>query len=174
MNKWLAQSLERLKEWYDLTFKYPSCWWGIRHIRACFWNIVRIFAYIPVIWGNEDFAYDYILKMLRYKIKRTRDHIARHQIHVGYEKDVANMDVAIEMIDTVLADDYFRDEWNAWHESHPLKILIDEDGEHYTPSMTDEERAEFKPLADKTYAAADQAWHDLWEFLDKHAKEWWD
>ena len=174
MNKWLAQSLERLKEWYEYDFKYPRNWWGIYHVRVAFWNVMRIFAYIPVIWTNEDFDHGYILKMLRYKIKRTRDHIAKHRIHEGWDNDVANMDTAIKMIDAVIADDYFRDEWNAWHEGHPFRTLINEDDTHYIASMTDEERAAFKPLADKTYAAAEQAWQDLFEYLKKHMREWWD
>ena len=186
-NKKFAQWKERVCDWYQYEFRYPSGWWGIRHVRAFFRNTFRILTYIPVLWNNEDFDHGYILELLRYKIKRTRDHIAHHQIHTEWERDVKCMDHAIELLDRVIKDDYFMEEFRA-HEAkwNPTGDFLarDKDGnpiesdegsgyfkgrEHSEPEM-----AEFRIWADKKYAAEAQDWHELWKLFDEHLKEWWD
>ena len=166
---------EAIKEWIeDGGLKYPSHWPGIWHVRLFFTKLFKVLAYIPVLWNNEDFDHGYILKLLRYKIARTRDHIAKHhKLHTEWQKDVWNMNFAILLLDRIIADDYFVEEWHTHFEKWEKKPVLE--GDHYVwPSMSDEERAEWEPLHQKTVKAEQDDWHNLWKFLDEHLKEWWD
>ena len=162
------------KEELLITLKHPSAWPGIWHVRLFFRKLFKVCAYVPVLWNNEDFDHGYILKLLRYKIKRTRNHIAKHQLHTEWQRDVWNMNYALLLLDRVMADDYFIDEHHAHWEKWPMKFEVDEQGRHFSPSMSDAERADWEPLHQKTVQAEQDDWHNLWKFLDEHLKEWWD
>jgi hypothetical protein len=161
-----------------ITLKYPSSWWGIHHVLTLYHRVARVLAYVPVVWDNEDFDHGYILRMLRYKIKRTRDHIAHHQIHTEWERDVKNMDAVIVLLDRIEADDYCKEEWglyyDKWNPKRELKFEPTPDGNSRMKSMTEQERLEFRAVADKDYAAMEQDWHELWHMLDLHLRSWWD
>jgi hypothetical protein len=165
--------------WYDkedflITLKHPSSWWGIWHVRVFFECLSRVLAYVPVLWSNHDFDHGYILRLLRYKIKRTRDHIMHHKMHTEWRRDVWHMNYAILLLDRIMADDYFIDEWVKHFEKWPSIMQTDEQGRCFSPSMPDDERAEWEPLHKKTEDAKTKDWHNLWKFLDEHLREWWD
>jgi hypothetical protein len=167
-----------LSEDFLITLKHPLSWWGIRHMRTLYRSCARVLAYVPVIWSNEDWDYSYILRLLRYKIWRTRHHIAKHRIHVNWEKDVESMDSVIIILDRIIEDDYCKEDWDAfydkWNPERSLRTEVDDEGNTQILPMGEEEGAEFKVIADKDHAATESDWKALWTMLERHLRDWWD
>jgi len=157
--------------------RYPSCWWGIRHIVDLCQNIRRVLAYLPIIWGDREWDYAHVLKLLQYKIRRTRDHIDKHRIHTDWEHDVNNMDAVIAIIERILEDDYCHGQWDAFYDKwNPERKLFFEEinGMHRLKPMDAQQQLEFNVIVDQDRAAYQKDWEELWRMLNLHLQEWWD
>ena len=55
------------------------------------WRIARMWAMGRLYWGGCDWDWYYIIELMDHQIRRTRLHVAKHQGHEGWERDVRNM-----------------------------------------------------------------------------------
>jgi hypothetical protein len=71
-------------------------------------KIMKLIEYSQLLWSDEDWDWAYIVIMLRYKIKRTRDCIDRNQIIADEERHdiLRQMDLVIKLLDRVERDKY--------------------------------------------------------------------
>lgn len=87
-----------------------------------FYKIERMFNYIrydipyglrnlwnwfPVIWNHRSWDAVFSLMVLKKSLTEVRDTIERNARHLGYEKDVRRMTVAIECLKRILEEDDF-------------------------------------------------------------------
>ena len=120
-----------LKKWLKRAFYRPVI------------RIKRFIDYAPLIWRDEDYDGAYILKMLKYKIGRTRMHIASHKLFEGYEACVADMSEAETIIDRILEENWLVDEMTAHYEKYSGAGLVGE-STHDKP-----EGREFRAIQDR-------------------------
>jgi hypothetical protein len=83
-----------LKYWLKKIFYYPAM------------RVKRFIDYAPILWHDEDYDWASILRMLQYKIKRTRLHLDDHKMFEGYEERCAEMAEAETIIDRILKEDW--------------------------------------------------------------------
>lgn len=70
-----------------------------------FWNnISRWFSYYSICRKIYDFDYSSILEVERYQIERVRDSITKFHNHLNWERDVAEMNLALRLLDIVEED----------------------------------------------------------------------
>ena len=92
----------KVEDWYDnLVF-------NLRHIRentrAFFTGLGRWFSYFKVLMNIYDFDYSSILAVERHQITRVRDTITKYQNHIGWERDVKHMNIALKLLDIIEED----------------------------------------------------------------------
>lgn len=75
-------------------------------LRFAKYGVQNLFAYFKIIWFDRDWDYYFIESLLLFKLKRTRNHIAKHQNHVDWEKTVKSIDFVIKALERIHADTY--------------------------------------------------------------------
>ena len=77
-------------------------------IRTIFKKIKKIIQYIPILWKDEDWDFEYILILLKFKLNRIKNTIyqnniiAKHEqrnIFIGINKTISHIDNYIRDID---------------------------------------------------------------------------
>jgi hypothetical protein len=72
---------------------------------------LKVLAWIPVLWEDEDFDYSYLLTIMAFKIRRMRERNEKIQFYEGHEKDALIMKEAEEIIERIKADKYTDNEF---------------------------------------------------------------
>lgn len=92
----------KIKDWWE------DIEWDYRHmrgnVRAYFEGISRWFAYRKVLMKAYDFDYASILEVERFQITRVRDCLSKYSGHVGWERDVQEMNLALKLLDIIEED----------------------------------------------------------------------
>lgn len=70
-------------------------------------RVVRFFDWLPVLWRDNDWDWVFVLILLRHKLERMVQYWDRKRRHVGWEKDVRHMKIAILLIDRLVENDYY-------------------------------------------------------------------
>ena len=150
--------------------------------------IRRVVEYTPVLWEDRDFDYFYTLKMLRYKLERTRKHIVGHQIIADADKIGEQIQHAENLIKRLMNDQYSIIEEDA-HELKWGKMehdFIDWAGDEQfrewkahrtnatTPELQKQEREEQMVIYDKAIAERQADWNKLWDHLKNTMMGYWD
>lgn len=156
-------------------------------IRRFLRRFKRIAQYLPLIWKDEDFDHAYILKMLQYKIRRTREHIGTCQRHTEWRRDVKAMKQAERLIqdhlDSRAAEKLDRAYNKIWGKL-TWDMKPNEDGSSSTmtfgrtktktPAEKKKEHAAFSIHCKERFAAEEREWNQIWDHLAKHMRSWWD
>ena len=50
-------------------------------------KIIKIFQYLPILWQDEDYDFEYLLLLIKFKIQRIKKEIIRNNIIVKEEQD---------------------------------------------------------------------------------------
>ena len=67
--------------------------------RRFFMKLFRTIAYMPHVWRNEDFDFQYLNDITEYKVRRMRKSMAEHTEFVSENRDqyVAEMDECLRL-----------------------------------------------------------------------------
>ena len=69
----------------------------------------RLREYTPILKEDQDYSYHFVLKMLRYKLERTRKHIIDHDIIVDAKLVGKEIQEVIKLLERVEKDKYFQE-----------------------------------------------------------------
>lgn len=162
-NEWWGYEL--LAEWWD---RVCECWRCIKNRSEIMW------AWFPVIWRDEDYDSHYILIVMEHKLKRLKAEIARNARHVGWEKDVRNIAVALELLRREIDSDFRLldgDSEFCTCKKEDLEVLnLGEDGKYISPFCEYCRKYGLKAKTDREHAN----WNYLFDHLKKNMKRWWD
>ena len=140
-----------------------------------FQQIKRIIDYIPLLWRDEDWDWHYIFRMLRYKIKRTREHMAVCGARgENWERDNANMQRAEDLLTRILNDDYMSKGSEEHYEKYPMKFEKMPDGMYRMKEYGEEQKVQSKQIRDEMQKLYNQDWDDVWALLKSQIGNWWD
>lgn len=78
----------------------------LRSLRTLYRRIKRFIVWFPVIWYDEDWEFDYILKILQFKISRVRKSIEKARIITDWKSVSREMKVAEDLINRQISDYY--------------------------------------------------------------------
>lgn len=153
-------------------------------------NIKRVFQYLPIIWKDRDWDYEYLLTLMRYKLTRMRKEIANGYGDEGEWKNprTKEIDDAIKMIDTVVAGKFAEDLWEKHNKKYGrLKSFnsMTEDGKRMyniyfekvgpkNKKKNDKAKKELSIISKEEDRQCDEAYKNLFEHLNKYIRGWWD
>jgi len=171
--------------------------WNISNIWArltrpftkTFWWLIKSIQYSIFLWGDFDWDYAYILLLLQYKLKRTREHILDDNIILRSEEVAAQIKHAEDLIQNWRDDNWCEDLQEAhdkkWGERVNLSEPVDVGGQTLfswemsrekatTPELKDQEKKEQRAIYDKQNEAKQKNIDELFSHLHEHIQEWWD
>jgi len=104
MTKWVEPGMSLWwnigNVWHKLTYPFTRVWgWAIKSIQ-----------YSIFLVGDYDWDYFYILRMLQYKLKRTRKQILENNIILRTEEVASQIKHAEDLIQKYLDDDFCKNE----------------------------------------------------------------
>lgn len=158
--------------------------------------ITRMYQLIPLAWDDCDYDWSPILRYLSFKIKKTRDHIAEHQLHTNWKRDVKDMDKTLELIEKCYDDFYYLDDLEKeldekygkniwWSDDNFMNRTRNKKNKHlgtttfsrrekWTPELDKEihraERAKFR----KAHRMHQKDWDRLGKMIATKLRGWWD
>ena len=193
---------ENLTDWYEDVrddLKLFGFWAGIRHrTRSFFWRntwwlrqIKHVIEYIPTLWEDRDWDYNYILTLLKYKLQRTRNEIARGcgDDEQWIKPRTAEIDEALRLIDKILENNFVEEEQKAHKEKYGnIKIEFGSRNEKtstvsseiYYEKYRENEQLQKEASSEnmKIYQLEEEriekAYDDLFNYLSKNMRKWWD
>ena len=144
--------------------------------------IGKVFAYLPVLWRDEDYDYGHILSLLKYKLKRTRQHILKHDIIADAQEVADQISYAENLIQRLQDDDYLpelekahTEKWGDWvledNDAYPLGRCREN---VFTPELDKQQRQEQQEIWRLIEETREKDWNELWEHLNKNMRSFWD
>lgn len=179
--------------WYqsDMDWKWnlSSLW---HHVTRPFHNfihwVIKSYQYSKVLWNDYEFDYSSILRLLQYKISRTRKCIRKNNIILRSEEVCAQMLHAEELIRKIREDDFLAELDDAHEEKWgPIIQMFSEEktkqgystldivrAKTNTEALKRQERQEQHEIYELKSKAEKECWDELFTHLRKHMREWWD
>lgn len=180
MKKWLKERIEDIQwHWNDKIGTLHS-WWD---------NLCRIVDFIPVLWHDWDFdARPGLYRYMRKKLERLEPCL-RNGCHVNGERDARRVQVAISVLDRIIADEYEEKElaphdekWGKCHFSfEPDEVngvecyRMNTDREHVvTEEDEEQEREEYIAHIHSADAQRERDIKWVFAFIARWHRHWWD
>lgn len=208
MNIFLANVKLWFKDkWEDIEYFFGSIkdsfelfgvWGGIKHeVRGFWWRwigryikkIRKILAWLPVLWEDEDWDHDYILRVLKYKLIRTREEIKNGMGDEDQWRNprVAEITEAIDSIDLLLKGEFAEAEFEAHYEKFGhIKMDIGPSSgrgafaDIYnekckdSPELREESSKEAMEIYDLEEKRTIEAYNKTFSFIAANIRKWWD
>lgn len=124
-------------------------------------NIKRVLEWLPILWQDRDYDYSYILKLLHYKLERTKKCIVSNNIIVEADKVAEEITDTQECIQKAL-DSQFDDEWYEHFKTEHMDVL------------PHGQCPDCRFLLDVATSREETNWAEIWLNMMKYAKGWWD
>lgn len=156
-------------------------------------KVIKICQYIPLLWADEDWDWEFILNLLKYKLQRTKICIKKNDIIAEEEQDEVTRQIGIVI---KLLDRVEKDEYSDWLEREiqekyckdflaylpkdsALYELMHEGGpKDHDTRFSKEEREDIQAMWRKSYEVADRMRsRDIkraMSVMAKHIQWWWD
>jgi hypothetical protein len=170
--------------WERTRWKIEAIWIFIRNVPS---NIVTICQWIPILWNNWDWDYNYFLTIVQYKIRRMSKHIKEHGHFVNSDEVCAQMDECVEIIDRFFKADYVKEETAAhkekWGETIYECIPCETEGHFrldiYSAKareleLEEQERKEILAIYNLNDKRSEEDLDRLFELMRDKLQYWWD
>lgn len=118
--------------------------------------ISKLRDYLPILWDDEDYDFDYMLQVLQVKIKRMRCHFQTCPMGGIHPNQVKRIKLAEHLISRLLKGDYCRYEHNEW----------------WNHDRDNEEK--LCRIMKTALYLEDCDWNNLFDLIKKHGQRWWD
>jgi hypothetical protein len=118
---------------------------------------------MPIIYKDRDWAYEFILDILKYKLERTRNRIKEDNIFIGADRVVEEISTQIKLI-----DDY-RNNYELYESSHQSLV------KKIANAKTQENKNKYtKQYYTNMYKEENRAWCKIFDYMKEHMRAWWD
>ena len=133
------------------------------HLRSFIIGVKNIVEYIPIIYKDRDWDYEFILDIVKYKLERTRDRIKEDNIIVDTDKIVEEINTQIKLIDN------YRNNNELYELSHQSLV------KKIANAKTQENKDKYiKQYYTNMYKEEDRAWCKIFDYMKEHMRAWWD
>ena len=158
-------------------------WW----IRRFISKIIKIVQYIPILWEDEDWDYDYLLTLIQYKLKRMRATLWSNKIveHRELRDTIIDINRCIQSI-----DDYHdaHEVYETYYEPAPVKVghrtETDPENPHLSKfididletgkDLTERQNSLYLSWIKRTYEFEQEKWKEIWYRISDYAQKFWD
>lgn len=164
----------------------------IRIIRDIYYNIIygvkNLVLWLPIIWQDRNWDFYFIYVMMRYKLNLTGSHILKHNNHTRAEQDAYNIQLCVNLLDRLIADNYhetaFKNHDEKWG-SGIFRCVDCTDNPKFqelhidyinvkTPEDEKQRHADFKRALKHEADLKNQDLDMLFTTMRKHIQGWWD
>lgn len=151
---------------YNPYKKYCGAWWRYwlnlpGHIGQ---YLKRIWDYRTLLWEDNDYDFNSVMRIMRFKLKRLRHHFEEHKIIAHAEDNVA----ALARVDVMLRNVIEKDPDDEW-------FLHYHRWDAYIKGFKDcKNPKEHRQALDLTWKREQRNWFCLWRYIAKNARNWWD
>ena len=148
----------------------------------------RLKKYSKFLQKNYDWDYIYIIDLLRYKIKRVRKYIRKHDIieRQSLDKIVSQMTETEKLLERIISNDYIADiekEFvqkfggkirlkTKFKKNHVLKI--EHDYSEINENQIEEAKKEFEQILEKEFELRKADLKKAFELITENIWGWWD
>lgn len=145
-------------------------------IRSIPRKIKKIIQYIPILWKDEDWDWEYILTLLIYKLKRTRLCILNNEIIESYQIVHDEILEVEKLFEKVIEDNYYSDEIQKLHEKWGELDILNIMKYSNVKNEEDEKRCsnEFSKVYKKQQEGSLQDLKKAFELVNEKIRGWWD
>lgn len=156
----------------------------ITPIRRTYESIINVFKWLPVIWGDRQWDYVYLLIIMRKKLElMSKFFKSDDAISVGSEERVREMDKCIKLLDRMIQDEYGSDCYKELDRKWgKLYFELDEGKKSFTfqrSCILNEEDREQERLdilncvsVEENERLAD--YDKLFKLMNRQVRGWWD
>lgn len=132
-------------------------------LRSFYIGVKNIIEYMPIIYKDRDWDYEFILDILKYKLERTRNRIKEDNIFIGADRVVEEISTQIKLI-----DDY-RNNYELYESSHQSLV------KKIANAKTQENKDKYiKQYYTNMYKEENRAWCKIFDYMKEHMRAWWD
>ena len=151
-------------------------------------NKKRLKKYSKFLRKNYDWDYIYIIDLLRYKIKRVRKYIKKHDIieRQTLDKIVSQMTETEKLLERIISNDYIADIEKEFIEKFGGKIRlktkfkknhvldIEHDYSEINENQIEEAKKEFEQILDREFELKKADLKKAFELMTENIWGWWD
>lgn len=144
---------------------------------------IKVGEWAAVLADDYDSDWGSVLTMLRFKLSRMSKHMTDHKFFEGYEEIAAEVDVAVGMLDKLMADEYEDKHLEAYYSEYgtPTMVLSGRaDGmstaQSIYPNGKPATKAMNRQLIKALHAAAREKQRDMmaaFVYIAKNLMKWW-
>ena len=146
-------------------------------------RLLNFIRWLPFVWRDAQYDYDFLLVLLREKLRRMEVFFRSDHTHILHALERAEeIHTALAALDRILRRDYYEmaflehaAKWGAIEVDMPDDS--DEINMYYPWARTDEEQAQARDEAKECFvtmrALEDADWGTIWDTM-KLARGWWD
>lgn len=147
-------------------------------------KIKKIIAYLPLLWQDEDWDYDFLIKLIQFKLLRMKNKFVANNI-VSNEclQEICNgIDKTLQYIDNYYDDDIFEKTHGSLPFQYEFKSILNDNGAYNqvtynsntgNPLTKREEEIYQKFIVDK-YEFQSQQWNAIFDTIRNEGRKWWD
>lgn len=154
-------------------------------IRRIISKIKKIINYIPILWNDEDWDFEYLLLLLRFKLNKIKDCIHKNDIIVKHEQReiFIGINQTIRHIDNYLNSD---EAFEEYVEKTPFEVefkteknnegyynLITLNKQTQKPLTKEQDEIYNKYLIDKNNFQQKE-WKLIFDTIKQEGQKWWD
>ena len=184
-----------MSDWYskemDWKWNVGNIWGKLTHpFTETFHWIVKSIQYAIFLRKDFDWDYSYILRLLRFKLKRTRKQILENNLILRADEIAAQIEHAEKLIDK-WEEDEFCVELREAHEEKWGKLVdrsepIESDNgiklytwnwsreNATTPELEEQEKKESMEIYEKQDQAKEKNLDELFAHMRRYMQSWWD
>jgi len=133
-------------------------------MRTLYYRMKRIIAWLPVLWKDQDWDYDFLIRIIKFKLNRMADCIEKNNLIASCEDVAKEMREVVEHLDKSRdAGEYYPPpknlpEWEFLGEDDKINPLPPKWIEYY----------------DMLQSKEDEHWDAAWQLISKKGRGWWD
>jgi len=146
-----------------------------------YWWVIKSIQYAWFLRSDFDWDHSYILKLLKYKLKRTRLRIVKNDTISRVDLVEAQIKHAEDLIQLCLDDNFLEEEfekhdikWGKLDFSLPGDTLSSRRKNVKNKQDRKQQDKEFLDLLNRKQAATEKGWDDMFNHLRKYLQHWWD
>jgi len=149
-------------------------------LKRFLYNIKNIYEWSKILWDDFDWDYDFLLKILDYKLKKMRKYFDNSNITTveEYQSILNEIDTCINAIEQLRNRDYIDEIYKEYYDKYPTTIesWIDEQRNvvHGIKMMNKERKKLFDIAYKKEKNKENELNHMLFDTIRDNYEKWWD
>ena len=118
----------------------------------------RLKSWLPVLWHDEDYDHNFLLKIIRHKVARMREHFIHWSAWgVPHPNMIKRMRIVELLIGRLVEANYCQYEHEQWQKQ--------------MPGIGEEK---IMDIAHQAQHLEDQDWGMVFDLIKRHGRRWWD